>query len=75
LDSDFYQQMGTIPIAIVKDLTELKTRLYQEYKIEIPCVEWNAQHFLRLSIQGYNSEEEIVLLVSALTKLLPDMKL
>jgi isopenicillin-N epimerase len=64
--------MGTIPIPNIKDLTKLKTRLYHEYRIEIPCVEWNGQHFLRLSVQGYNSEEEIDLLVRALTKLIPD---
>jgi isopenicillin-N epimerase len=72
LDSEFYHQMGTIPIPNIKDLTKLKTRLYHEYRIEIPCVEWNGQHFLRLSVQGYNSEEEIDLLVRALTKLIPD---
>jgi len=73
LDSDFYHQMGTIPIPKMKDLAELKTRLYHEYKIEIPCLEWNDRHFLRLSVQGYNSEDEIDLLVSALNNLLPVM--
>lgn len=73
LDLDFYQQMGTIPIPKVRDLMDLKHRLYSEYKIEIPCIEWNHQHFLRLSVQGYNSEDEIDLLISALFKLLPIM--
>ncbi len=73
LDSDFYHQMGTIPIPKMKDLTELKARLYNEFRIEIPCLEWNNQHFLRLSVQGYNSEDEIDLLVSAVNKLLPVM--
>lgn len=73
LDSNFYHQMGTIPIPKIKDLTQLKARLYHEYRIEIPCIEWNAQHFLRLSVQGYNSEDEIDLLVRALTKLIPAM--
>jgi len=73
LDSNFYHQMGTIPIPKVKDLTELKTRLYHDHRIEIPCLDWNDRHFLRLSVQGYNSEAEIDLLVSALDKLLPIM--
>ena len=73
LDSDFYHQMGTIPLPKMKDLTELKARLYHKYRIEIPCYEWNDRHFLRLSIQGYNSEDEIDLLVCALNKLIPVM--
>ncbi len=71
LDSDFYYQMGTIPIPHVRDLNELKTGLYCDYKIEIPCLEWNGQHFIRLSVQGYNSEHDIELLINALRKLLP----
>jgi len=72
-DSKLYQQMGTVPIPRVKDLNELKNRLYEEYKIEIPCMEWRNQHFLRLSVQGYNTSADIDRLVSALSELLPDM--
>jgi isopenicillin-N epimerase len=73
LDSGFYQQMGTIPIPQVRDITELKSRLYNDYKIEIPCIEWNNRHFLRLSVQGYNSEDDIEILISALSKLIPSL--
>ncbi len=72
-DSDCYQQMGTIPIPRVKDLDELKTHLYNDYKIEIPCLEWNGQHYIRLSVQGYNSEDDIEVLIGALNYLLPVM--
>ena len=71
LDSDLYYQMGTIPIPKVRDLQELKSHLYNDYKIEIPCIDWNNRHFLRLSVQGYNSEEDIARLETALFKLLP----
>ena len=74
LDSDFYHHMGTIPIPQVRDLNELKGRLYNDYKIEIPCFEWNNRHYLRLSVQGYNSENEIDTLISALSKLLAVLK-
>lgn len=73
LDSDFFQQMGTIPIPKVRDLTELKCRLYYDYKIEIPCIDWNNRHFLRLSVQGYNSEHDINALTGALSTLLPEL--
>jgi isopenicillin-N epimerase len=73
LDSDFYHQMGTIPIPQVRDTGELKNHLYHDYKIEIPCFDWNNRHFIRLSVQGYNSVDDIDLLVSALSKLLPNL--
>jgi isopenicillin-N epimerase len=74
LESDFYQQMATIPIPQVSDLVELKNRLYSDYKIEIPCLDWEKHHYLRLSIQGYNSGDDIDKLVKAIKVLLPTMK-
>ncbi len=73
MDSQLYQQMGTVPIPKVRGLDELKNRLYEEYKIEIPCMEWRNQHYLRLSVQGYNTCEDIDRLVRALAELLPAM--
>jgi len=73
LESDYYHQMGTIPIPKMKDLTMLKASLYHEYGIEIPCFEWNGRHFIRLSVQGYNSEDEIDQLVGAVNNLFPMM--
>ena len=73
LDSDFYHQMGTLPIPRVKDLLELKSRLLNEYKIEIPYIEWDNHQYLRLSVQGYNTLDDINRLVHALSELLPTM--
>jgi isopenicillin-N epimerase len=74
LHSNLYQQMGTIPIPRMRNLNEFKVRIYSEYKIEIPHIEWENQHYLRLSVQGYNTTEEMELLVKALKDLLPRMK-
>ncbi len=74
LESNLYHQMGTIPIPQVRDLNELKRRLYADYKIEIPVIDWNGHHFLRLSVQGYNSDHDIDVFVKAMTDLLPSMK-
>jgi isopenicillin-N epimerase len=63
--------MGTFPIPLVKDLNELKLRLFQDYHLEIPVIDWNGRHFLRLSVQGYNSEADMKALVNALSSLLP----
>ena len=70
-DSGFFHQMATIPIPQVRDIDELKCRLYSDYLIEIPCISWKNQHYLRLSVQGYNTADDIDILVSALYKLLP----
>jgi isopenicillin-N epimerase len=73
LASEFYHQMGSVPIPLVRDTTELKDRLYRDHKIEIPVIEWNSQHLLRISMQGYNSADDIAKLIKALSKLLPEL--
>lgn len=72
LDSEFYSQMGIAPLPL-SDLMTLKARLYDEYKIEIPLTEWQDRQFIRISVQGYNTQEDIDALVSALEILLPQV--
>ena len=45
-------------------------RLYENYRIEIPVIQWQGDTFLRLSVQGYNQETDIDLLVRAVGELL-----
>jgi isopenicillin-N epimerase len=66
----FYRQMAAVPLPAEVDLAVLKTRLYEEYKIEIPVIAWNEQKFVRVSVQGYNTSEDLDRLVSALGHLL-----
>jgi selenocysteine lyase/cysteine desulfurase len=49
----------------------LKERLCSDYRIEVPVYCWNDLRLLRLSVQGYNSEDDIEALARALHKLLP----
>ena len=56
------------------DLTSLKTRLYDEFRIEVPMIDWNGQKFIRVSVQGYNTQQDINRLVSALQALLPSLR-
>ena len=69
LESDFYGQMGVAPIPL-SNITALKARLYDEYKIEVPLIQWHDRQFIRISIQGYNSRRDVDHLLWALTKLL-----
>jgi isopenicillin-N epimerase len=70
LDSDFYYQMGIAPLPRV-DRPVLKSRLYDEYQIEVPLIEWQERHFIRVSIQAYNTQEDVDVLLAALKMLLP----
>jgi isopenicillin-N epimerase len=73
-DSDFYSQMGIAPLP-ASDLVALKSRLYEGYKIEVPLIQWQEQQFVRISIQGYNSQQDVDTLIEALTVLLPQVQI
>jgi isopenicillin-N epimerase len=74
LDSDFYSQMGIAPLPN-SDLVALKSRLYLEFRVEVPLLQWQDRHFVRISIQGYNSAEDVEALVNGLKVLLPQVSL
>jgi isopenicillin-N epimerase len=74
LDSDLYHQMGIAPLPTATDSVTLKKRLYDERHIEIPVVEWNGRKHLRISVQAYNSVEDLAKLVESLEDLLPQVR-
>jgi len=74
LDSDLYFQMGIAPLPKC-NIEVLKQRLYDEYRIEVPLILWQEQQFVRISVQGYNTREDIDALVKALATLLPHVVL
>lgn len=65
----YFAQMVTAPLPKV-DTAELKSRLYDEYRIEVPVGVWNDMCFVRVSFQGYNTRADADALISALKKLL-----
>lgn len=67
----FFHQMAIAPLPRIRDLLALKACLYEVYRVEVPLVEWRDQHFVRVSVQGYNTAEDIDVLLEALRKLLP----
>jgi isopenicillin-N epimerase len=70
----FYHQMGIAPLPRLTDIKTFKTELTNQFQVEIPCIEWQDHHFIRISIQGYNSEEDVETLLNALQQLIPDYK-
>jgi isopenicillin-N epimerase len=70
LDSDLYRQMGIAPLPPDADLDAFRTSLYSDFHIEVPVIEWNGNKFLRISVQGYNTPEDLEALVEAVKTLL-----
>lgn len=71
-DDHWYAQMAAVRLPEHVDIQRLKTRLYDEHRIEVPLLEWNGLKLLRLSVQGYNTPDEAQRLIAALQTLLTD---
>lgn len=65
----WFAQMVTLPIPNQFPPDVLQKRLLDEFHIEIPVISWQHHSFVRLSVQGYNSPDEIQQLLMALQKL------
>lgn len=75
LEADLYFQMGIAPLPPGTDLALLKRRLYDEYRVEVPLIDWNSQKFVRISVQGYNTQADLDALTKGLRALLPQVRL
>ena len=64
---DWFHQMVTIRLPPNTDLHLLKYYLVSEKKIELPIFEWNFQKFMRISVQAYNTQEDLIYLLDAIT--------
>ncbi len=73
LDKRFFSQMAIAPLPASADLAALKGRLYEEDRVEVPLIQWQDKKFIRISMQGYNTIEDVDSLVTGLARLLPDV--
>ena len=64
---EFLGQMSSISIKS-NDIIQDQINFYLKYKIQIPFIKWHDREFIRISIQAYNSKEDIVTLLEALKK-------
>ena len=68
---EWYAQMVSLPLPLA-DGEATQQRLYADRKIEVPIMTWNDRRLLRISVQGYNTREDIDALTSALAGLLAE---
>jgi len=66
--SEFLGQMCSIPIRTEKP-AELKELLFNKYRIEIPVMKIGSHTFIRISLNGYNSQKDLDTLGAALIEI------
>ncbi len=62
-------QMAALPLPAC-DTESVQLALRQRYRMEIPVFSWQDRHIARLSVQGYNSPEQLDRLIEALDQIL-----
>jgi len=70
LTEDWCAQMAAFPLPAC-DASALQHRLYTEYSVEVPIIEWRGRQYIRVSMQAYSTREDGAVLLQALDELLP----
>jgi len=65
--NEWFAQLVAAPLPDNTDIVALKSRLYDEYRVEIPLTTWGNKKLIRISIQGYNTEQDVDRLLEALS--------
>jgi isopenicillin-N epimerase len=66
-DATWFAQMFSAVLPSHMDALALKEFLYTQYRIEVPLIAWNGHILVRVSIQAYNSAQDVDMLIRALT--------
>ncbi len=67
---EWYSQMAFCPLPADSDVNEVKRRLYDEFRIEVPQIDWNGWKGIRVSFQGYNTSDDLEHLLTSLQAIL-----
>ena len=65
ITDEFLAQMASIPINASNPVA-LKDLLFDKYQVEIPIMTLNGKYFLRYSINGYNTQDDLDVLFKVL---------
>ena len=68
--AEWIGQLASIRLPDDVDTLDLKSRLFDEFRIEVPLPEWNDQKFIRVSFAAHSTESDSDALVAALQHLL-----
>ncbi|MDQ7027053.1 MAG: aminotransferase class V-fold PLP-dependent enzyme [Anaerolineae bacterium] len=66
----FFGQMVAAPLPPDIDVVELKNNLYDEYNVEVPIFSHHDNNYTRVSIQAYNTRQDIDTFIRGLAVLL-----
>lgn len=66
---EFLGQMASIPVTTDKP-ADLKAVLYDKYKIQVPVMPLNENIYIRYSINGYNTQDDLEALYMALKEII-----
>ena len=69
-DEAQYGQFATALLPDVGDLPAFQKRLFDDHRVEMPCIEWNGNKMIRVSVQGYNDSADIEKSLTALAQML-----
>lgn len=69
ITDEFLGQMASVPVKTDQPV-ELKALLYDKYKIQVPVMPLNGNIYIRYSINGYNSQEDLDKLYKALEEII-----
>lgn len=69
ITDEFLGQMASVPVKTDKPV-ELKALLYDKNKIQVPVMPLNGNFYIRYSINGYNSQEDLDKLYKALEEII-----
>ena len=63
-------QMAAIPLPPGTDMVRVKAGLYDDFGVEAPVYAWQGRPFVRVSLQVYNTPEDMAALERGLSALL-----
>jgi isopenicillin-N epimerase len=74
ISDDYLGQMCSVPVN-TSEPEKLQRLLFSSYNIEVPVMRLEERTFLRYSVQGYNSQNDLDLLYNSLTKIIAETDL